>query len=109
MSKPIAPKRKVKWLRYVLLVVVGFGFYHILSGPSGGINLFRLRAANTEQARELDSLNQRRSTLQVEKVRLEKDSAYIERVARKELGMAKQGEKVFRYMNKGGVPISQKP
>ncbi len=109
MSKSPSPKRNIKWLRYVLLVVVGLGFYHVLSGPSGGLNLFRLRAANAEQTRQLDSLTQRRSSLQVEKVRLEKDSAYIERVARKELGMAKPGEKVFRYMNQAGVSISNKP
>jgi cell division protein FtsB len=101
MAKAVAPKRKVKWVRYVLLSVVGFGVYHILSGPSGALNLIKLRKTNAREARELDSLALRKQALEVEKARLEKDSAYIERVARKELGMAKPGEKVFRYMAPG--------
>ena len=100
MAKSSAPKRKgkVKWVRYALLSVMGLGIYHILSGPSGAINLLKLRKANAKQARELDSLTVHRSERAIEKVRLEKDSAYIEQVARKELGMAKTGEKVFRFM-----------
>jgi len=52
---------------------------------------------------DLDSLTQRKRELQVEKARLERDSAYIERVARKDLGMARPDEKVFRFVPpKGG-------
>jgi cell division protein FtsB len=102
MVKAAAPKsnpiRRVKWLRYVLLGVVGFGIYHILSGPSGALNLVKLRKTNARYVDELDSLTVRKQELEIEKQRLEKDSAYIERVARKELGMAKPGEKVFRFV-----------
>lgn len=101
MAKPSAPKRKVKWVRYALLSVIGMGVYHILSGPSGALNLYKLRKANAKEARELDSLALRKRELETEKSRLEKDSSYIEKVARKELGMAKPGEKVFRYMSPG--------
>jgi cell division protein FtsB len=93
-------KRKVKWIRYLLLAVIGFGLYHILSGPSGAINILRLRRDNEEQRRELDSLEARRRDLETEKLRLRGDSAYLEKVARKELGMAKPGEKVYRFMKK---------
>ena len=48
---------------------------------------------------DLDSLAQRKQDLLIEKGRLEKDSAYIERLARKELGMAKPDEKVFRFVS----------
>lgn len=92
------PKNRVKWLRYLLLGVMGFGIYHILSGPSGALNLIKLRKTNARYADELDSLTVRKQELEIEKQRLEKDSAYIERVARKELGMAKPGEKVFRFV-----------
>jgi cell division protein FtsB len=92
------PKRRVKWLRYVLLGVVGFGVYHLLSGPSGALNVFKLRRTNTQLVEELDSLALRKQALEIEKQRLEKDSAYIERVARKELGMSKPDEKVFRFV-----------
>ena len=60
MVKTAAPKsspiRRVKWLRYVLLGVVGFGIYHILSGPSGAFNLMKLRKTNARYVDELDSL-----------------------------------------------------
>ncbi len=96
---PGAPKApRVKWLRYVLVLVLGFGIYHILSGPSGMLNLFKLRSINAEKEKELDSLGRRKAALQIEKQRLEKDSAYIEGIARKDLGMAKPEEKVFRYV-----------
>ncbi len=102
MVKPAPSKRKVKWLRYVLLSILGLGVYYVLSGPRGALNLIKLRKANADQARELDSLTAVRAELAVEKVRLEKDSGYIESVARKDMGMAKPGEKVFRFMGSAG-------
>jgi len=96
-------KRRVKWLRYVLLGVAGLGVYHVLTGPSGALNLLRLKREKARMEADLDSLTQRKRELQVEKARLERDSAYIERVARKDLGMARPDEKVFRFVPpKGG-------
>ncbi|HKP96462.1 MAG TPA: septum formation initiator family protein [Fibrobacteria bacterium] len=91
----------MKWLRYVLLGVAGLGVYHILSGPSGAVNLFKLRKDNARLLGELDSLALRKQSLEIEKRRLGKDSAYLERVARKELGMARPDEKVFRFVQPG--------
>lgn len=91
-------KKHVKWIRYVLLGVVGAGVYHILTGPSGALNLLRLKREKAKMEAELDSLARRKQELAVEKSRLERDSAYIERVARKELGMARPDEKVFRFV-----------
>jgi cell division protein FtsL len=91
-------KRRVKWLRYVLMGVAGLGLYHVLTGPSGTINLLRLKREKAKMEAELDSLTRRKRDLQVERSRLERDSAYIERVARKELGMARPDEKVFRFV-----------
>ena len=94
-------KNRVKWLRYVLLAFAGLGVYHILSGPSGTLNLLKLRRDNAMLLGELDSLALRKQSLQIEKQRLEKDSVYLERVARKELGMAKPDEKVYRFVQPG--------
>ena len=91
-------KPRVRWLRYVLLGVAGFGIYHILTGPSGTVNLLRLKREKAKVEAELDSLTRRKQELTVEKARLERDSAYIERVARKELGMSRPEEKVFRFV-----------
>jgi cell division protein FtsB len=104
MAKPLrAPlkspaNKRVKWIRYVILGAFGLGVYHILTGPSGALNLMSLRKERARMEANLDSLTQRKADLVIEKRRLEKDSAYIERVARKELGMAKPDEKVFRFV-----------
>ena len=102
MSKPTSAasgaKKQVKWVRYVLLAALGLGVYHILTGPSGALHLMKLRRENAKLGSELDSLALRKQALVIEKQRLEKDTAYIERVARKELGMAKPDEKVFRFV-----------
>ena len=90
--------KRVKWVRYALLAVLGLGLYHILSGPSGALNVIKLRQERAHMQAQLDSLTRRKQALETEKQRLEKDSAYIERVARKELGMAKPDEKVFRLV-----------
>ena len=93
--------KRVKWIRYVLLGLGGLGLYHILTGPSGGVNLLKLKREKAGMAAELDSLTRRKQELLAEKARLERDSAYIERVARKELGMARPDEKVFRFVKPG--------
>lgn len=100
MAKPMhKPARtRVKWIRYVLLGAFGLGVYHILTGPSGALNLMKLRKERARMQDGLDSLAQRKADLEIEKRRLEKDSTYLERVARKELGMAKPDEKVFRFV-----------
>jgi cell division protein FtsB len=98
MAKTAGAKRKVKWIRYVLVGLGVVGAYHIAVGPSGALNLISLRGENQERRRELDSLRERKQELEIEKVLLERDSAYLEKVARKDLGMARPDEKVFRYM-----------
>lgn len=97
-TKDAGSGKRVKWLRYVFSGIAVFGLYHILSGPSGVLNLVQLRESNAALAAELDSLESRKRDLIVDKRRLEKDSAYLERIARKELGMAKPDEKVFRFV-----------
>jgi cell division protein FtsB len=95
-------KKRVKWIRYVLLGMAGLGVYHILTGPSGAVNLLHLKREKARMEAELDSLSRRKQDLAAEKARLEKDSAYIERVARKELGMSRPEEKVFRFVAPDG-------
>lgn len=98
MARTASAKRKVRWIRYVLLGLGVVGAYHIAVGPSGALNLIRLRGENQERSRELDSLRARKAELEIEKDLLVRDSAYLEKVARKELGMSRPDEKVFRYM-----------
>ena len=74
--------------------------FDCFSGISGDMTLGALIDAGVEAAavRAAVASLGLPVTLEIEKVRLEKDSAYLERVARKELGMAKPDEKVFRFV-----------
>ena len=66
MATAAESKAKRKWGRYVLMGLGLLGAYHILSGPSGAINLMRLRQANAEKRASLDSLAIRQQELEVE-------------------------------------------
>jgi cell division protein FtsB len=97
-----AEKPSPKPLRRVLLwslpVVAVLIAYQVLSGPRGVLKIADLRAQKAQILREIDSLETRKRELLTEKKRLLTDTAYLERLARKELGMAKPGEKVYRFV-----------
>ncbi len=96
-SKGVRRAKGFAWLKW-LLVVLGIGLaYDVLTGPSGLLHLRSLAKENADKQQELDSLVQFRHTLERQKVRLLTDSSYMEAMARKELGMAKPGEKIYRY------------
>ncbi|MBN2189352.1 MAG: septum formation initiator family protein [Chitinispirillaceae bacterium] len=68
-----------------------------LFGKQGIYYLYR-----QEQERRLEIKNDRRiiDSLQREIKRLTNDTAYIARIAREKLGMAKPDEKVFKFVEK---------
>ncbi len=90
--------KKIRWVRYSLAFFIGLLLYNLLSGPSGLIGLATLHRENLELKNEADSLLGVHQALEVEKVRLKGDTAYLEELARRELGMARPEEKVFRFV-----------
>ena len=92
-----APKgfRPLKW---VLGIVIVFTIYQFFSKPSGLWQMRDLYLKNIQMEQKVDSLKQAKVLLEKEKELLSRDSAYIEKTARGELGMAKPGEKVFRFV-----------
>lgn len=95
---PGAPRPRIKWLRYVLIAVGLVTIFNLFSGPSGLLELYRLGRKGAAQEDDLLKLQARKAELELERNRLLKDSSYIELLARKELGMARPEEKVFRFM-----------
>ena len=89
-------KKKRPWIRWALLALGAFILYQVLAGPGGLLKLAELRTRERDLQRRIDSLKIRRQELETEKRRMAVDSAYLEKLARKELGMAKAGEKVYR-------------
>ncbi len=90
-------------LRWILLAVAVVVLYRLFAGPTGFLKLAELRRQRQTQARMMDSLATRQRELEIEKQKLLTDSAYLEKVARQELGMAKPGEKVYRFIQPDSV------
>jgi cell division protein FtsB len=91
--KPL--RRLLLWSLPVIAVVIA---YQTLVGPRGVLKIADLRAQKAQILHEIDSLEARKRELLIEKKRLLTDTAYLEKLARKELGMAKPGEKVYRFV-----------
>ena len=109
------PQKKPPLRRWLLLLAPVLGLailYSVLAGPRGLLKVQDLRARQEAMEREIDSLSRVRDALLEEKKRLLTDTAYIEHLARKELGMARPGETVYRFVdgeavdtgNGGGTP-----
>lgn len=100
---PVAAKKKRGLLRSLVMAFVAASVVIALySGLLGSHNLFRLSELKKQKGAlllEIDSLEARRAELLAEKKRLLTDTAYLEKLARKELGMARPGEKVYRFIN----------
>ena len=98
MTKQAKQKKRQPWIRWILLALLLFALYHILSGPNGLLNLRALRQEQRAAQNRIDSLATRKQALEVEKQRLLTDSVYLEKLARQELGMARPKEKVYRFV-----------
>ncbi len=88
----------LKIIGFVAVLIMGALVYSEIGEPSGLFNLFKLRHENKVMRNSLDSLALRRDALLEEKQKLTKDTAYIESLLRKDLGMARPNEQVFRYI-----------
>ena len=89
----------MKKKRLLLLVLISFLILGTLTffGENGILHLFRLQK---ELARIKDKnfkLEEENQKLKEEVKRLQSDKRYIEEIARKELGMVKEGEIIYQF------------
>lgn len=86
----MAGKRKfrIKWFRLAVIAVIGYGAY-VMAGQQLEIDAVKREAEFTKG--RLEQLKQVNESLKEEKVRLA-TPAYIEKLARDELGLVKPGE-----------------
>jgi cell division protein FtsB len=98
MSRSTPAGKRRPWIRWGLIVVALFLLYQVLAGPRGLLKLAELRSQKNAIAAQVDSLEGRKVELLKEKQRLLTDTTYLEKLARKELGMAKPGERVYRFV-----------
>ena len=92
----------IKWFLFVALLVA-FSYVYV-GGNYGWYNMWGLKQLKTELEREVSTLEARRLDLNNELEMLEKDPKTdpqlrlkIERKAREEYGMVRDGEMVFRF------------
>lgn len=91
---------------------VGVFLALLLLGWTGYAALFRplldrraeLRAREAALDAEVRALESRLRSLQSDQLRLEDDSHFVEKIAREELGYAKPGETVFRFVDGDRLP-----
>jgi len=95
----MAARQDTKYgFRFWLLIVAAMtAAYFIVSGTTGLSQFYRLNRDIGAMKTRLDGANRSIDSLRIEIERLKTDTAYIERVAREKLGMARKDEKIYKF------------
>lgn len=91
------PKKTGRW---ILVAVLSVLLYFSLTGDEGLINLYRSHLKAQKMIHEVQELNAAIDSLKNTIEMLRNDTAYIERIAREKLGMARKDEKVYKFLDK---------
>ena len=91
-------KRKIgRWvILAALLGVVAFLF----AGHDGVVTLYRTHRELTRARSEISRLHAATDSLKMEIAKLQTDTAYIEKIARERLGMARKDETMYRFVDR---------
>jgi cell division protein FtsB len=92
--------RATRRRRLVLAVAAVAACYFLATsifGEMGVVKYYRMKARATSLAVEIDGLTTENDRLTMEVRALRSDPAYLERLARDKLGLARQGEIVYYY------------
>ena len=88
--------KKIRIRRWMIVV----GVLAVLFLPQL-LQIQQLRERRRELRKEIERLEKENSQLRQETKLLQDDPLYIERVARKKLGVAREGEVIYRFGNEG--------
>jgi len=86
-----------RMLSAVLLLAIATVTASALVGEHGVPHLFRLRAERQELGRTAFALLEENAHLHEELARLKGDNLYLEELARRQLGLVRPGEIVYRF------------
>jgi cell division protein FtsB len=92
--------RRARWKTPLIVAGVLLVLYFLITrvvGEMGVVKYCRMRAQRTALTEEIATLTQDNTRLRKEVSSLKNDSAYLERVARDKLGLARPGEIVYYY------------
>jgi cell division protein FtsL len=92
-------KSEIQRKRFLFLILISLLIFGILTffGEKGIFNLFRLQKELARVKEKNFKLEEENQTLKEEVKRLKSDKRYIEEIARKELGMVKEGEIIYQF------------
>ncbi len=92
--------RRARWKAPLIAAGVLLVLYFLVTrvmGEMGVVKYYRMKAQCTALTDDIAKLKQDNGRLRKEVFSLKNDSAYIERVARDKLGLARPGEIVYYY------------
>ncbi len=101
--------KKVHGLFGALVVLLGALQYTWWFGKGGAGDVARTRAQITSQEQELDVLRTRNSKLAAEVVDLKQGFEAIEEIARNDMGMIKDAEIFYQFIDSSAVPAAKTP
>lgn len=87
------------FFRFFILVVFLFILYSFFSGPYGFFRIYALFREKENLELKSKSLEAKIVDLKTKKNLLKNDDFYIEKQARERLGMAKKGEKIYKFVD----------
>lgn len=91
------PRIRSRIITFFLLSLILLLSYHLTMGQYGFLNMMELQAQITDLDREEVRLNTDLVDLEYKRFRLQYDTLYIEKLARKNLQLSRPGEKVIEY------------
>ncbi len=89
------PKKIGRW---ILIGIAIIALFFLFTGKDGLINIYRFHLEKRKLSEEIIRRNETIDSLKITIRKLERDTAYIEKIAREKLGMAKKGEKVYKFI-----------
>jgi len=95
LIKSLKGKKIGRWIAIALVCLLIFSVF------TGKSNIIRLYQSHTEVKNRLDKkqrLHHEIDSLKIENTKLKTDTAYIEKIAREKLGMARKDEKVYKFI-----------
>ena len=96
-KKTTQKKKTIK--RFLFLLLAVFLVYSFFAGPYGFLRLFSLLDGKKELKLEAQKLEARIMEMEKRKENLKSDSFYLEKEAREKLGMAREGEKIYKFVD----------
>ena len=88
-TKRLAPA----WLILIVLLMLGFAMF----GDRGVLRTLQANRHKADLQQELQLLQEERHRLKVEIKQLRQDKDYLEQLARKKLGMVREGELIYQF------------